>query len=517
MKSGYLLFVALFICSFVCIAFISSCDADDDDDNNDDDDDDTNAPIFDELLDFMQDEFDDYNVPGGSVAVVLDGELRYAEGVGVRKHGDSDPVTTQTIFVIASVTKMLTAAGLMTAWDEDLLDLDAPVTDYVPYFDLLDPADPGSISTHQSLVHIAGLPDYLEQKCDTDPDALSRWFKDNTDMPQWTEPDEVWNYSNLGYSLSSLVLEEVSGEYFTDAMQQRVFDPLGMVNMTYDPDVAMSGDYATGHIYGSGNELVYQHLDKFQCALGWGPGVLYGTPSDLAHFAEAMLALGGGAMSSDAAAQMQTGHYETRMIPGQTYGYGLMQQTYKELDVITHDGGIDGFLTTWWIVPERDFGVVIFINAYYFDPAIIAQKAMDLFLDLPDSDPPDYSTPPETWAKYTGTYNEPFEIGDMIVTQDEALKLWVEFPAYEFKTEMFQYAGDCFAFDASGQGNYLMATFWLNEQDVSEYFVTRAGVGERVTDKRYEQPDMERRSDFDAWVSKIEPITKKRLELLRFH
>ena len=175
--------------------------------------------------------------------------------------------------------------------------------------------------------------------------------------------------------------------------------------------------------------------------------------------------------------------------------------------MITHDGGVAGFRTSWWIAPEENFGVVVFINADYYDPAYIALKAVDVFLEPKEDYPPDWSTPKSEWAKYTGTYDDPYEFGPIVVSQNEDLELFVLFEDWKYETELIQYAVDTFVFDITGDGYYFPVTFFLDDEGQGEYFATRAGVGVRVEDKGA-NPGTDRTSlTYDEWVARAMPFT----------
>lgn len=482
----------------------------DDDADDDAGDDDANDAIFAQVRQFMTDQLAANQVPGGAIAIVLDGQLAYTAGIGVKENGTTDPVDADTRFIVCSISKMLTAGGLMTLWDEGRLDLDSPVTDYVPYFQLRDPFDPSELTTHMLLTHTAGLPDYLEENCATDPGALSRWFRNHTEQPLWSPPGRLWNYANLGYSLAGLVLEEISGTPFTEAMQQRIFDPLGMNRLTYDPLAAMADNFSTGHTMKWDGSLAKNNFDDFGCAIAWPPGILFGSVVDLARYAEMQLAGGGEVLSAEAVARMQSPLAAMHSTPDDYYGYGMIPNDYKGVRMVWHDGGIEGFTTFWMIVPERNFGAVVFVNADYYYPADVALKAADLFLQLPDVEPPDYSTPPETWGKYVGTYYDPFELGTIEVYQDAELRLWAKLvDIFGVTVELIQYAADTFIVTYHDIG-LIGATFFLDDADQGEYFVTRVGVGKRVEDELLRPPPLNQPWSFEAWLTRINRLAATR-------
>jgi CubicO group peptidase (beta-lactamase class C family) len=439
------------------------------------------AGDFSELLVFMQSEMEANGVPGGSIAIVIDGYISNTTGLGVKKHGSNDPVDSYTLFRTGSTGKMLTAAALMTLVDEGKLDMHAPVTDYVPYFQLLPPHDPGSITTHHCLTHTSGLADYGEKLCDTDPDTLSLWFQEKSNtIPLWAPPGRMWNYNNLGYYLAGLVLEEVSGEYFTDAMQHRLFDRCNMVNTTYkSSDVFAYGNYAVGHIFDEEGNIEYIAPDTIECGFVRPAGCQFASTVDMAGFIEMILADGVDVLTSESVGAMTASYVETYRLPDSTYGYGIAAIEYKGINVLLHGGDAPGFMTHLWMVPEANFGVVVVVNSSQYDPMPIAKKALDIYLKLPEMVEPDYSTPKETWGKYTGTYYDPYSLGKIQVTQNAELDLSVQFTDLQYTTELQQFAYDIFEFDFFGLGLFKM-NFVLDEIGVPEYVCTRIGVGKRV-------------------------------------
>ena len=440
---------------------------------------------FDQLLNYMRNQFQANGVPGGVVAVITNGTLSYSSGVGVKRHGSDDAVNEYTLFFPGSTGKMLTAAAIMTLVEEGTVILDAAVTGYVPYFQLMQPFDPSGIRVHHLLTHTAGLPDVVDLDCNTDSGALSRWFREHPDYPLWSPPGRLWNYSNMGFSLAGLVLEEVSGIPYADAMRQRIFNPLEMTGATYNTGaVIASGNYAVGHTFQQGGE-VDQYIEPgfYDCGMASPAGLFYAGVLDMAHFVEMLLANGGNVLTPDSAARMMAPLEDTHF-PGENgYGYGLWEFAYKGLTVVRHSGGIDGFRADVCFVPDHNFGVVVMVNTDIYAPHNVSKKAMDIFFDLPDTSPPDYSTPPDTWGKYTGTYFDPYFYGEITVYQDAENRLWVEYGDYDYTTELFQYGDDVFYYDmdeSAGSTHWLTVTFFPDDNGIPEYFVTRAGVGKRV-------------------------------------
>lgn len=454
---------------------------------------DTDEALFNTLLSFMRDELKENGVPGGAIAIVKDGKLKFSAGVGVKREGDSDPVSAETKFLVGSIAKMITAAALMTVVDENQLDIDAPVTNYVPSFKLQVPFDPSTITVRQLLTHTSGLLDCVNCQCDTDSEDLSDWFENYTELPLWSTPGTIWYYSNPGYSLAGLVIEEVAGKPFAQVIQERIFDPLGMSGMTYDAKAAAAEDHAVGHGFDQNQQRLFVEIDTYDCPPGQPSGFLFGDVLGMSRFAEMLLSQGGGVLSAQSVAEMQAPQVDTRQGPNMYYGYGIGTFEYKDLEIKWHNGRINGYTTYWLIVQEKNFGVVVFLNADTYDPGALSLEALNIFLDLPDEEPPDYSTPPETWAKYTGSYYQKLQIDyagvwiptyTILVSQDSDLRLWLSVPELGLNSELTQVAGDVFLADLPGlEVPQVPVIFWFNEQGICQYVVARPyGVAERIDD-----------------------------------
>lgn len=438
---------------------------------------------FQELADFTTAEIARQKVPGAAVAVVENGTITHHMGFGTKQLGKDDPVNADTLFGIGSATKMLVASAVLTLREQGSVDLDAPVTNYVPTFQLAS-ADPSTVHVRHLLDHTSGLPDFGQALC---AQSLSEWFSDPAQVtPLWSTPGKLWNYSNRNYSLAGLLLENVSRQPFAQAMQTRVFGPAGMLGATFDPTMAMAGDHALGHVPDAGNNLQPVELDTINCPV-WQPagGAFYASAPDMARFAQALLAKGAPVLKPDSVAAMEALESETHWFPGESYGFGLFARDTQGTRVYYH-GGEDGrFTTTVVMVPSRQFAVVVLLNSGLGGPEIIAQKALDLFLGISDvlplahivAKPADWQTPPSTWTKYTGMYFEPYTYGHARVTLEGGVLMGelVDLDPGN-KVPLTQLATDTFT--TAGLG---MLTFGFEDTpNAAKYCITREGVFTRI-------------------------------------
>lgn len=158
-------------------------------------------------------------VPGLAVAIIKDGRLAWSRGFGVKKGGEKDAVTTDTLFGAASLSKPVLAYAILKMRDEKLIDLDRPLWNYLPYPDLPDVENSKLITARHVLTHSTGLPN---------------WRRSNEQKLQFAfRAGERFQYSGEGFYYLQRVIETLLGRGFEHYMQERVLKPLGMTNSTF--------------------------------------------------------------------------------------------------------------------------------------------------------------------------------------------------------------------------------------------------------------------------------------------
>jgi CubicO group peptidase (beta-lactamase class C family) len=393
------------------------------------------------------------HVPGGAVAVLLDGRLAYSAGVGVLRAGGAQSVRSESRFRTASISKMLVAATIMSLVERDGLALERPLTDYLPYFRRGRGADASQVTLAMLLNHTGGIPD----SNDTTRLNLRALIEAHGKDPFWSPPGRLFNYSNAGYALLAAVIEARTGRRFEDVVNERVFKPSGMQTATYDLPVGAS-DIAAGH--GSGAEVIWTRPNDSEASRAAG-GVL-ASVVDYAHFAEALLAGGRGVITGSSVEHMMTGRALMQEQPLRLYGDGLYETEQAGLHLVEHAGNSSGFSTLVRLVPARKFAVVVFDNGT-FPPDEVADAAMSAFLDVPEEPRARVGTPAATWSKYCGFYDDAHgALGHFEIKLDQG-RLWMHLQGGQAGPIPASLRG---AFESDPHGNV-------------EYFVTRAGVARK--------------------------------------
>ena len=259
----------------------------------------THAARFQPMVQEIKQQMRALDAPGVAVAVIEGGELTFAAGFGSRHPERSEPVQPTTLFRIASVTKVLTAVGLLGLVEDGSVDLDTAITSYVPEFDFKQNSTwAPSITPRHLLTHGCAIADYLEidapgRSGDT---ALREFmtgpYEQNPFAYLLAPPGRMYNYTNVGFILSGLVAEATAGVPYRELMRQDVFAPLGMNRTFFLPaDVEADGDYATGALGAAGEamgwgQFVPDLLEPATFDNGWGrpAGYAFSNVLDLAEF-----------------------------------------------------------------------------------------------------------------------------------------------------------------------------------------------------------------------------------------
>ena len=286
------------------------------------------------------------------------GDLEWAEGFGLANVEHGVLVTPTTLFRVWSVSKPLTAAAAVLLYQEGRLDLDAPVSHYVPTF----PEKSHPITTRQLGGHRAGVPHYTPEDLanyvayDSVLAALDK-FKDR---PLLFEPGTGYKYSTFGYNLIGAVIEAAAGQPYLDFMESRVFRPLGMEHTRADRYRAIVPNRAGFYEVSEDGELT--HAPFTDNSDLWPGGGFVSTPTDLVRFGTGLIR----------GVLLKPSTLETLFVPmgmveefGMGYGFGwFVKEPVKSGDgrFLMHSGGHYGGTTLLTIRERRQLVVAIMAN-----------------------------------------------------------------------------------------------------------------------------------------------------------
>lgn len=325
------------------------------------------APDFTAIDVHVERQMRELNIPGLALAIVQDDRVVHLKGFGVAGP-DGRAVTGQTPFKIASIAKPMTGVAVMQLVEAGKLDLDAPVQRYLPWFRVADPAASAQITPRHLLYHTSGLPTLVDARYaltgDARPDALEARVRELRSVEFDRPVGASYAYSNAGYMVLGLLVQEVSGQSFEQYMAQHVFGPLQMRQTFTDWEEAQRHGAATGHRFWFGQPVPGQvPIDRAIVPAG---AHLAASAEDVAHFLVAQL--NGGRfgqtaiLSPESIATMQQPVIPT---PDASGWYAMDWGTFSLGGVAALLKGGDTTDTKSQVVlfPKRRLGLVVLMNA----------------------------------------------------------------------------------------------------------------------------------------------------------
>ncbi len=305
--------------------------------------------------------YGDFN---GSILVAEAGEIIYKKGFGLANMEWEIANQTDTKFRIASVSKQFTAMLIMQLVAENKLDLHTPIINYLPEY----PKPNGEkITLHHLLTHTSGTPnnyasnDQLDRIPDRQkPEDLMAQF---AHLQLEFSPGEKFDYSNSGYVILGVIIEKITGKPYKEALQDQIFKPLNMMNTGFDSHRAVLKNRATGYFKSWGE---YYNANYIDMSSVYAAGGLYSTVEDLFLWDQALY-------SEKLLPQKYLDLVFTKHIPDPGYnghyGYGWelvsksIGKTSEQVQVIVHDGVIDGFCALITRIPSSKSSIILLSNA----------------------------------------------------------------------------------------------------------------------------------------------------------
>ncbi len=354
------------------------------------------------------------HLPGMALGLVFQGELLWGKGYGFADLGTRKPITLDTRFRIASISKTFTATAILQLRDAGQLRLDDPVSQYLDWFDLRY-RDAPAITIRNLLTHSSGLPRDSVNAMWTDCEAPN-WddFIAQTRARQPTRaPYENYAYSNLGYSLLGGVIAAVSGQPWADYLRAHVLEPLGM-SETYPVPSAADAQLATGYTRekrdGKRDAFPFWKMNAFEASANFASSV-----KDLVKYAafhlscmDSMGSMGlteAAVLSPYTLRDMHRAHWLDESWR-RAYGLGMGLYRIKDWVISGHGGGYPGYLTAFTLCREHQTGVIALCNALGSNPHQVAEQAYKLVLPeliKATAEPPPAAKP--AWRKYVGDYH----------------------------------------------------------------------------------------------------------------
>jgi CubicO group peptidase (beta-lactamase class C family) len=380
----------------------------------------------------------DHRLPGLAVGVVRGGELAWTAALGFADRPSKRPVTTDTLFRIASITKSFTATAILQLRDEGRLRLDDPLIAHLPEARAIaDPHGPiEEVTLRRLLTHTAGVP--AGDIAGNDPWRIAYLREDEllarlSDMGIQAPPETGWRYSNLGYSLLGAVVGRVAGEPYMAYVRRAILEPAGLISTTFEPSGDLLERTATGHGPGrfADDAEPSQPFDPATIAPDAG---LWSSVADLARWLVVQGRTGDadrrgdGDRVLDGATLREMQHATVLANDDWSYAQGLGWGAVRLGDDVWtgHTGSLNGFRAIVRFRPADGLGVIALANGWV-RPNALAHEIAGIVLEAHRAAPPAVpaAPPPPTpaaWRELLGEYREEeYGFGVRIEARDGAL------------------------------------------------------------------------------------------------
>ena len=324
-------------------------------------------------------------MPGAVVGILIDGELAWVKTTGVRELDSRAPVTPDTVFRIASMTKSFTALAILKLRDEGKLSLDDPVARYVPAAaDLPYPTkDSPALTIRHLLTHSEGFPEdnpWGDQQLARSEETMNAWIR--AGIPFSNAPGMAYEYSNFGFAILGQVVAKASGKRYDDYVHKQILEPLQMRATTFEASEVPRDRVAHGYRW-------EDNTWKSEPPLGHGAfgamGGLWTSARDLARYVGFLMSAfpprddpeKGPVQRSSVREMQQVGRSQPASAFRRTvdaplelnvgaYGYGLgVSQSCRFGYSIAHGGGLPGYGSLMRWLPEYGVGLIAMGNVTY--------------------------------------------------------------------------------------------------------------------------------------------------------
>jgi CubicO group peptidase (beta-lactamase class C family) len=355
---------------------------------------------------------------GLALGVVRNGDLHSFYGHGVANVATKAPITQDTIFRVASITKTFTAIAVMQLWEQGLVELDAPASEYLRAYRLIPAKASFTPATLRHLLtHTAGLPEVVHPSGVLRPDfgesvpagrplpTLAEFYAPGLRIE--AEPGTRFIYTNHGPATLGQIVEDVTGQPLGRYLHEHVFEPLGMADTSLTRSDLDPARLATGYRLRSGGPTPVRHREMVTA----GAASAYSTPRDMARYVAALL--GGGTNShgfvlkpGSLAAMFEPQYQPDPRMPGM--GLAFFRGYTGGHPLVEHQGILPGFNSQIFAALEDGTGVIAFTNgarqAMFWLPAETGSLLAHLIGTHDEAIRTNVPQHPQIWGEVCGWY-----------------------------------------------------------------------------------------------------------------
>lgn len=319
--------------------------------------------------------FKDKNGPGGEFLVAKAGKIIYQKSFGKANLELDVNLTSENIFQIGSMTKQFTAISVLILEEKDKLNLNDPVSKYIPDYPLGD-----KITLHHLLTHTSGIKDFTKMKSlgeiaqkEMTPKMIVDFFKNE---PVDFASGEKFVYNNSGYVLLGYIIEIVSGETYEDFVQKNIFDKAGMTKSFYASDRKIISKRAYGY-----QKKEYEYVNKTQISFSvpFSSGSLMSTVGDMLKWQNA---LNQNLLLNPKTIKKAFTKYKLNDGQEFTYGYGWHLKEINGTSIREHGGSVFGFKSMGVYIPSEDIYVIGLSNCDCNSPTKVTEDIALLVMKI---------------------------------------------------------------------------------------------------------------------------------------
>ena len=367
-------------------------------------------PRFENICQQVQPAMEKGRVPGVVIGVWHKGK-ETIRGLGITSVEHPLPVTPETLYQVGSITKTFLATAVMRLIEMGKLSLDTPVRTYLPDLRLADEHTAANVTLRHLLTHTGGWEGDYFNDFGRGEDALAKMILLMADLPQITPLGKFWSYNNAGFYLAGRLIEIVTGKCFEAAIQELVFDPLGLKSTYFFPEDVLTHRYAVGHEE-SGGQAVVARPWAMGRAIHPAGGVISCAHDLLTyarfHMGNGTAPDGGRLLRAETLAQMHTPVLHATGLRQVALSWFTL--TLDGVKLLRHTGGTHGQTCLLVFAPQKQFALVVLTNSSDGDGVIEAAEtsALQRYLSVSIPQPVALELPTSQLEAYSGS----FESGD---------------------------------------------------------------------------------------------------------
>ena len=327
----------------------------------------------------------------GSVAVSKDGRIIYSKSVGYCDVENNKKANEDSKYRIGSISKTFTAVLVLKAVEENKLDLNQTIDKYFPSIENAEKIAIKHLLNHRSGIHnFTNDLSYLEwnTQAKSEKEMLEIISKAGSDF----EPNSRGEYSNSNFVLLSYILERVWGQPYAELLQQKIVDPIGLEHTFFGGQINTDNNECKSYKFAGSWNL----QDETDTSIPLGAGGIISTPIDLTKFGDALFM--GKLLKPESLELMKT--------MKDNFGYGLFQIPFYDRTSYGHNGGIDGFSSSFAFFEDGNISFALTSNGSNFINNNIAIAVLSAVFDRPYDVPTftTYDVSDEELEKYVGVY-----------------------------------------------------------------------------------------------------------------